>query len=131
MFYCLWFWADICAILSVVHCIIIIMRIVKVSCDEQCYVQWDNLKRKAVAAFQHFNISCITLDGNPEVLRGKVSQFQQPIATGASWMQQPRVLLCRCEQTVPTPCVDGVCDTKCLARCVYAAHPLSLPAAWS
>ena len=100
------------------------MRIVKVSCDEQCYVQWDNLKRKAVAAFQHFNISCITLDGNPEVLRGKVSQFQQPIAAGASWMHQPRVLLCRCEQTVPTPCIDGVFDTKCLARCVYYRSPL-------
>ena len=62
----------------------------------QCYMQWDDLKRKAAAAFQHFKISFVTLDGNPEVIRGKVSQFQQPLLAGAAWMQQPRVLLCRC-----------------------------------
>jgi hypothetical protein len=117
-FHCIWFLAEFCVATSVVC-----MCIVKFSCDEQCYVQWDNLKRNAVAAFQHFNISCITLDGNPEVIRGKVSQFQQPIATAASWMQQPRVLLCRCEHTVLTPCFYGVCGTKYHARCVYCRSP--------
>jgi hypothetical protein len=76
-------------------------------------VQWDNLKRKAAAAFQHFKVAFITLDGNPEVIRGKVSQFQQPIAAGASWMQLPRVLLCRCAR------IFVVCNFKFYASFSY------------